>query len=539
MPSWIEIPAELFQVRTSPQPAAYWKSLHYFNLYRLIVAGSFTVGYALFGVVPPFGASHPALFFATSSAYVFFALLLIVPIRIRWPGFNLLLSGQVSADIGFIVVLMYASGGIGSGLGLLLLGPLVATGMVSRGRLALFHAAIASIALLLEQTVQVLKLSGGSAEYLQVSLTSMGFFATSGLAYVLTRRLALTENQVLRQRIDLENLAQVSQLVIQDMQDGVLVVDGEARLYQCNREAERLLKTPPLAAEKWPLGEYSPALLDCWLRWRNDPSETIFELTVPATAKRIQARFTGIGGDQMLGALIFLKDLSQIQARAEQLKLAALGRLTANIAHEIRNPLNSISHAAELLEEDENRDVTQLRLLEIIRDNTERLDRIVRNVLEINRRDRARPVALPLRDTLHQFVERFCETEKIPADCLIVAVEGEPVVRFDPHHLDQVLWNLCRNAWRYCRQEAGSIRLHAVSLPEEDRVKLDVTDDGGGIAEVHRTQLFEPFFTTDSTGTGLGLYIARELCEANSAALDYVEADRGAQFSIGCRREKG
>ena len=528
---------DLLQVRATPQPEAYWRSLRYFNLFRMILAGTFAVAYTLFGVVNTFGAYNPSLFYATSIAYVSLAVLMIVPIDIRWPRFNLLLSIQVSADILFIVLLMHASGGIQSGLGLLLLAPLVATGMVSRGRLAMFHAAMASIALLLEQTYQVLALEGSAKDYLQTSLTSMGFFAIAGLAFVLTKRLVVTENLAQKQSIDLANLAQVSQLVIQDMQDGVLVVDERGRVRQHNGEAEKLLGKPSAIWSRLILNGYFPALSECLQRWRADPSNDRFELIVPATGKRIQARFTAIGWDEVRGAVIFLEDLSLMQERAQQLKLAALGRLTANIAHEIRNPLSAINHATELLQEEPGQDATQARLLQIIHDNTHRLDRMVQDVLQLNRRDRATPEVLDLEATLRQFAERFCQTEKIPAGTVILGVGEGLTACFDRQHLDQVLWNLCHNAWRYCRQREGSIRLSAaLSLPG-NIVQLDVSDDGPGIAEALRAQLFEPFFTTDSTGTGLGLYIARELCEANGAKLDYIAAPQGGKFRISAEKE--
>ncbi|MDD5329532.1 MAG: ATP-binding protein [Sulfuricella sp.] len=519
-----------FPVQATRQPEAYWLSLHYFNLFRLVVSGTFTVAYALFGVVYSFGAYHPALFFAASVGYLLFALLVIVPIDVHWPRFNLLLSIQVGADVVFVTLLMHASGGIQSGLGLLLIGPLVATGMVSRGRLAMFHAAVASIALLLEQTYQVLELTGSTKEYLQTSLTCMGFFSTSGLAFVLTRRLTATEKLAQKQRIDLANLAQVNQLVIQDMQVGVLVVDERGQVRQRNTEAERLLGSPPAVWDKLLLGDYFPAMARCLQHWRTNPHDKNFDLVAPASGKQVQARMSAIGGDETLGAVIFLEDLSQMQERAQQLKLAALGRLTANIAHEIRNPLSSIGHATQLLQEEPDQDATQIRLLQIIRDNTYRLDRMVQDVLQLNRRDRAAPETFDLAAALRQFAEQFRQTEKVPDGVMVLKTRGAPAICFDRHHFDQVLWNLCRNAWRYCRQQAGSIRLHAAVAG--NTVQLDVIDDGPGVAKPLQTQLFEPFFTTDSGGTGLGLYIARELCEANGATLDYIATPQGGQFRI-------
>lgn len=521
----------LLQPQPSAKSEAYWRSLRYFNLFRLVVAGSFATVFAMFGVVYTFGADNPTLFFSTSIGYLLFAVLMIVPIDAHWPRFNLLLSIQVTADVLFIVLLMHASGGIDSGLGLLLLGPLVATGMVSRGRLAMFHAAVATMALLIEQSYQVVFQDALSKEFILAGLTSMGFFATSGLAYVLTRRLAVTEILAQKQSIDLANLAQVNQLVIQDMQHGVLVVDELGRVRQRNAELERLLGKPPAIWSKLMLSDYVPALAEGLKRWRDNSRHDHVELTAPATRKQVQARFTAIGDDQRLGAVIFVEDLGLIQARAQQLKLAALGRLTASIAHEIRNPLNSIGHATQLLQEEPGQDATHARLLQIIHDNTHRLDRMVQDVLQLNRRDRATPANIDLDMLLPQFVEHICQTERIPAGVIQVEAESGLDLCFDRQHFDQVLWNLCRNAWRYCRRQEGSIRLRAARAAG-NVVQLTVSDDGPGVAEALHSQLFEPFFTTDSTGTGLGLYIARELCEANGATLEYLASSQGAQFRI-------
>ena len=233
------------------------------------------------------------------------------------------------------------------------------------------------------------------------------------------------------------------------------------------------------------------------------------------------------GGD----VLVYLEDIGQIQAQAQQLKLAALGRLTASIAHEIRNPLAAISHAAELLREEKRGDM-QARLTRIIGDNSRRLDRMVREVLELGRRDHVHPESIALRGYLEAFLDEFCLHEQVSRGMFRVEVDGDPVWSFDRAHLHQILWNLLSNAVRYCSREAGAIVLRAAGDAGLKRTELHVIDDGPGIAEAHRAQAFEPFYTTHSQGTGLGLYIARELCDANRASLDLVSSERGAHFRI-------
>ncbi|HEX7952041.1 MAG TPA: HAMP domain-containing sensor histidine kinase, partial [Burkholderiales bacterium] len=237
-----------------------------------------------------------------------------------------------------------------------------------------------------------------------------------------------------------------------------------------------------------------------------------------------------------VGVVIFLEDLTRVQQQAQQLKLASLGRLTANIAHEIRNPLSAINHATELLLEDSGlRNPSHARMLQIIHDNSQRLDRMVQDVLKLNRRDRAVRESFDLGDYLETFVAEFCEIEKTQTGTIHVQKETEATVSFDRSHLNQVMWNLCRNALRYCQKKPGSIVVGVRPGPRQGTIELFVIDDGMGVAESLRAHLFEPFFTTASSGTGLGLYIAREICEANAATLEYVERPVGAQFSLVCR----
>jgi two-component system sensor histidine kinase PilS (NtrC family) len=228
--------------------------------------------------------------------------------------------------------------------------------------------------------------------------------------------------------------------------------------------------------------------------------------------------------------VIFLEDMRRIRAEAQQIKLAALGRLTANIAHEVRNPLSAISYATELLQEEQG-DARNRRLLQIVLDNTLRINQIVQDVMQLNRRDRAQPEVFDLAAILHTFVEEFDLAER-HAGVMVLAGITPGEISFDRGHLRQVLWNLCRNALRYGRKLPGSLVL---AMGEENgRVTLAVQDDGPGISAEHQSKLFEPFFTTAQEGTGLGLYIAKELCEANGARLEYHadESRAGACFFI-------
>jgi len=233
-----------------------------------------------------------------------------------------------------------------------------------------------------------------------------------------------------------------------------------------------------------------------------------------------------------LGAVIFIQDWSQMQSVAQQAKLAALGRLTANIAHEIRNPLSAISHANQLLQEEENNSAENIRMLQIIADNIQRIEQIIKDVLELNRRDRTRQEKIALNQFIADFYTQFCAVEKIPTSHLqLNHFSHNQTVTFDQRHLTQILWNICKNGWEHSRKQTGSLSLNCVEVGNAG-LNLEIIDDGHGVAEQDRSKLFEPFYTTKNTGNGLGLYISRELAEANSALLRYQPLDQGSAFIL-------
>jgi two-component system sensor histidine kinase PilS (NtrC family) len=510
----------------------FWRSLLYFNVYRLIGALLLLIMATAWGSTLPFGSRDYTLFVIVTGVYCVFTLVYFVLIRIRW-RFDLQLTVQVASDIVAIAVLTHASNGISSGLGLLLLTTLAAAGLIARGRLTLFYAALASIAVLLQHAYDVLQFDAPFAQYAQAGLLSTAYFTIAWLAHALAKYALASEELAAQREIDLENMAQVSEHVIRDMQDGVLVVDGQGVIRQFNTQTERILG-PLWGRRDVPLIEYAPALARRFEVWREDEQgrESASEMTL---TRAMGARFVPVGRRRSAGAVIFLEDLTRIQAEARQLKLAALGRLTANIAHEVRNPLGAISHAAELLQEEPEVSDTGKRLITIIQDNSQRLDRMVNDVLRLRRSDSAHRETFKLVDYLKTFVEQFCQIEKIRPDIFEIQLHADPHVQFDRSHLNQIMWNLCRNAVRHCRREKASIRVVVDMESRDGTVKLDVVDDGPGVPVALRSQLFEPFFTTATGGTGLGLYIAREVCEANNARLDYVETTQGARFTVQCR----
>jgi len=507
-----------------------WRTLWVFCAYRVVLAAFMGIAFIFLNRFFNFGVSFPQAVVPTVTAYMIASLALLVPAKLREPNPRAQVTAGVFIDVVAIVMLMYASGGVRSGLGVILLMSLAAAGLITRGRLAYFHAAIAAIAVLVEQGFQILRNDAGVQDFVQSGITSAAFFATALLATTLARYARTSEEIAEERRLDLANLSQINELVIRDMQDGILVIDSEGRIRQSNPRATQLLGALPSGRGK--LVDYAPEIQALLEAWRRGSETTFMQLRAPRVAGELQVHFVPIGSGDPSPIVIFIEDVGRMRQQATQMKLVALGRLTASIAHEIRNPLSSIGHAADLLKEDPDQNEDSKRLLEIVQNNVVRLDRIVQEVLLLNRRDRAQPEAIDAVPYLTNFAHEFCATEKVPDGGLDIQVRSTQRLWFDRQHLDQVLWNVGRNAWRHGRKSAGSARIVVAASPAPGRLTIDVIDDGPGVSKEALAHIFEPFFTTEAQGTGLGLYIARELCEANSARIEVIEGEGCGHFRV-------
>ena len=439
--------------------ATHWRALRLLNIYRLIIAlifvATFYVVHSNFWVE----SNSLELYNITSITYFIFS---IVATTCTWwqrPKLEISLPTQTILDISFIILLMFTMGGSKSGIGLLLIVTIAGASLVSQGRLALFYAAIATIDLLLEQTYRSYTLDAQPDGYTQTAMLSLSCFAIAWLAHSLAKRMRQSEILASQRGIDLENLSQINALITHEMQDGVLVVDQNLIVKHHNLQAENLLG---ISLKDWkeswldrPLNNSMPELAKLIQLWSqeqliNSQPSIASEAKFQTESRELRLRFSPTGKNRSNGAVIFIEDWGQIQTQAQQLKLAALGRLTVNIAHEIRNPLSAISHANQLLQEDESNDSTTQRMLQIIADNVQRVDQIVTDVLELNRRDRTHQEVIPLEQFLREFHSQFCTVENIPTDAFPLALSQTTIqVNFDHRHLNQILWNLCKNGWRH------------------------------------------------------------------------------------------
>jgi two-component system, NtrC family, sensor histidine kinase PilS len=514
---------------TMTQSEALWRSLRYFSYYRLIVAGVFLGAIVVSGKTLNVGSQSPEMFFWVSLAYTGAATAFIALLLLWQQRFHLQLSLQVMTDILSLTLLIFASGGSKSGMAMMLLVVLAGAGLVGQGRMVLFYAALATLALLVEQSYRVLAFQADGGDFFRTGLTSIGFFGSAIAARLLARRVVANEELARRRGIELADQMHINERVIRDMQDGVLVLDAEGNIRQLNPRARLLLGFSDILIPE--LKTSMPNLTNEFLIRRMQGGESEMVMNVPQSGRTLRVRFMppGEGGT----ALVFLEDAGRQQQQAQQVKLTALGRLTANLAHEIRNPLSAISHAAELLAEEPPDPGTE-KLARIIGDNAQRLNRLVSEVSELGRRDRASPESIDVCEFIQLLLEElYLQDHSLVTRVRVDLREGFTAC-FDRGHLHRVINNLLSNAIRYASGSSGSIQIYGDTLRFANRHGLHIVDDGCGIDVDGRAKVFEPFFTTRAGGTGLGLYIARELCEANGARLFMLENSPGAHFCISC-----
>jgi len=532
--------------------ATFWRSLQTFTITRIVIAVVLLLYLSFDG---DRARVDGAAYAETCIAYVLAALLFAALAHLWRHRFLLQLASQVLADIGLISLLYLAAGGARSGLGLLYLFPLAGAAILAPLLPALFSAALATLFVLGESAWQIL-IRFQEPPLMQAGLTGAAFFALVLVVNRLAAKLIRQEELAARRGADLRVQQAIYRIVVDDVGDGVLVLGRDGHVFSSNPAARRMLGLDADGPDTgFALGEvpaFEPVAhsFAAWIascaaaaidpaaapaadyvtlkRWHDPDGPVRGRLDQPVHLKLRFARVDTPAG-AIERSVIFLQDVSAIENQAQQLKLASMGRLTASIAHEVRNPLSAIGHATSLLAEDLH-GPAETRLLRIVTDNVARVNRMVEDILKLSRKVQPNGEPVVLADFLAELRAEFTETQGLPDNMVWIGVAGPGAagpgaagarsVRFDGLHLREVLINLLGNAVRYASGQPASIRMFPVP-DATGRIELHVQDDGPGITPEVRAHLFEPFYTTSSKGTGLGLYLARELCLNNGAMLDY------------------
>jgi two-component system sensor histidine kinase PilS (NtrC family) len=511
-----------------------WRVIGLVNLYRLLVPISLCTLYMTAGSSTSLGSARPELFLWVCVVYFAAGVAIVAGGRRLLPNLRATTFVHASVDALAISLLLFSSGGVASGLGILFVVPVGAMALLADSRDTFVLAALAALALLLQQIGGHVTGSASGYDYPAAGILGGIVFLVALLAWPVARRLKDTEATVRRQQVDLANMAQLSQYILQHLRESIVVVDHENRIRLINESAAALLgdsRAFPGAL----LGEASPELLYLLETWRArtaSPAAPAQTFVAADGGHVIQPHFASLGGDEPSPVIVFLEDTELLAAKIQQSKLAGLGRLSASIAHEIRNPVGAMSHAAQLLGESPSLSAEDRRLTEIVRSNGDRVRQIIENVMSMARRENSRPERLVLGTWLAGFREEFSATMQIPADRLAISsLLGDVEVQVDPSQLRQIVWNLCENAVKYGKSETGeAIELRVGRLASTARPFLEIADRGPGIPAQHRERLFEPFFTGHEKGTGLGLFLSRELAQTNGATLLYEPRTSGGSL---------
>ncbi len=504
-----------------------WRSLRLFLLYRIILSLAL-IFFFYSDTGPDFLGHHaPNLFGFTATLYS--GLTLVSAVFWYWGSPN---SEQqvyliLLADILAITLLMHASGGIESGLGMLIAISITGGALIMDGRSALLFAALAAIAVITEQIYVGLS-RDFPPNFPQAGFLGAVFFATALLTLVLSGRVRASEKLAHERQQKLWSMARLNEYIIQHMQTGVLAVDVDNRIILINDPAWYLLGMPDAHTNNQ-LKAASSELDAMLATWRITHQCECQPFRTQPHGPEVKPHIMPMGRGSLGDVLLFLEDNSLVQREAQQMKLASLGRLTASIAHEIRNPLGAISHASQLFDESPDLNPADRRLTEIIKTNSVRVNKVVENVLQLSRRKPGRPKPLILGEWLQSLVDELIKTHRFNSSMIHIQIEPATTkITADPEQLRQIVTNLCNNAREHSTNQANlQISLVGGRVPEFNYPVVDIIDNGPGIAPDVAKQIFEPFYTTRNDGTGLGLYIAKELGEANQIRLEYIPGPAG------------
>lgn len=516
-----------------------WRALNQLNLYRLLLATGLLSAFYKSDWMSFLGNQNAEAFQLSSFLLLISSLIYTLSGLKRKPSFETQIIITNASDILLITLISHFSGGLSSFLSILLIINVTATGTFLRDRDSFLFAALASIAVLSEQIYSVMQGISHDSEFTRAGLLGLVFFGTSFLASILSKRALKSEQLAIEREADIISLEILNEDIIQNMRTGIIVVDNDGHIRMANSSAEALLGK--ISIQNTPLLEnILPALDARFLEWQDQPNMHHKAIRQEHGLPDIQPGFrqlqrTGHGTGHGTGdTLIFLEDATQLNQRFQQIKLASLGRLTASIAHEIRNPLSAINHAAQLLEESDL-DESDSKLSTIITTQVQRLDKIIQNVLQLSRQEQSIQELIKLDPWLQHFKDEFCSGAHIDSHQLVIKLLEENIfIKFDASHLDQVINNLCSNAITHNDKPQDQVQIELVAGFDKglDQPYLDVIDNGAGIAEDLIQKIFDPFFTTSSKGSGLGLYISKEIIESNRAKIRYNNLDNKSCFRI-------
>ncbi|MEE4173193.1 MAG: ATP-binding protein, partial [Xanthomonadales bacterium] len=511
-------------------PALTQRVVSYLNYFRLFIALALSGAFLADVLVEGENLNNASLPGAVLFAYLLFSFYFVLAARRPDESFYHLALQSLVLDVVLITLLLHAF----DGLAVLLVFVGAAAGIILPVRLALFIASLAALALLSEPFLAGLAGVENPGKFMTAGFYGLSVIVITILTHLLGQWARDFRVLAERQAQTVLRLERVNELIIRRLRSGVLAVSPDGEIKMMNESAWYLLGSPP--PNERSLSKLSPELRIALQQWNRDPRKDPATLALNATQAQVVPKFVALPGGREISTIIFLEDNDVVSQRALEMSAVSLAKLSTSIAHEIRNPLAAVSHAADLLEEDERLDAGQQRLVDIIRNQSRRMNGIIENILQMSRREKSQVELIALPEWLRELLAEFHAVYSVtPFNLVIEPGAEDTTVLFDRSQLHQVLWKLMENALQHLGDENEQprlfLRLSAGANP--GYCVLSVEDNGTGIAEDRIGQIFEPFFTTRKDGTGLGLYIARQLCEANQAELTVESVfGEGTSFRI-------
>ena len=505
--------------------------LRLYASYRLFLS-SLLLWLVQFDFAPTYlGSDNPQLFALTASAYIGVNLISLPLFYLkRWQPSETALFAMLLIDIIAINLMMIASGGLAGSVGYLLMVTVAASATFLRTLLALSMVAIASFIPVSVSLSEFLLSSGDETGVVRSGIFGILLFATALIFIFLNKRLTTAQELAKTEAQAATRLQQLNDLVINKMLTGIVVFDHAFRIEQLNERASLLLGSvdgQKLLARDDSLTQL-PTVINYYRNWVANPHRQLPTYQAPSSDIPLQISFSEIIGDNMgdniRDTIMFIEDARTLSQHAQQLKNSSLGQLTSSIAHEVRNPLGAISHAAQLLNESKLQEQDQ-KLVDVVLRHSTRVDKLVRDILQLSRQKTPQIEISNIYENCLLSKTHLEESKQFDNPCIEIDHSAQSVsAPFDSSQLQQVLTNLLENALRHSELQTAApwAAIKFDYQQDMDLAMLKIYDRGSGVSSENRNKIFEPFFTTENQGTGLGLYIARELCEINFATLSYV-----------------
>lgn len=510
----------------------YWRSLFYLNIYRMLLSVFLVTASLTNFSVGSLGSRYPEQFTYTSISYALLSLLFAVLIHIDWPGYIIQCRLQILADLIITILLYHASSGIGAGLEILLFISVSASGILLGGRAALITASTATILLILVHLYEILISQRSPGGFTALGFIGSGLFITAFIIYYLTLLLRKTEIEVAEKNVNLQKMGHINQLIVEQLESGIIVVDQSSQVVLFNNSARELLGAPGKLDIPLPLDSLLNKISLNGATFSKISHEKESKIELPS-GKTILTRFKPLGDKAENGYLILFDDYSQIEKEKRNEKFIAMGRLSASIAHEIRNPLGAISHAGQLLAESPSIYKEDTRLVEIIENQSRRINQIIKTILELGQQNEQNFQKIPVHDWLDKIINDFIHDNRLTENSILLSGDRVTSACGDPAQLQQVILNLLTNSLLYA--DASKSPMIMIDISENISGKdcsIRLSDNGPGIDRAIQDKVFEPFFTTSSTGNGLGLFIARKICLSNDAYLEYIHKESGNGYFL-------